>query len=360
MARDPNRETYDFDNDPSDVPQGISERSMRQFPMAIAVADARMKDLPLVYVNEAFEAITGYPAASVVGRNCRFLQGEATDEADRRAVREAIAAKEEVTTDIVNYRADGSRFVNRLMVTPLSDDDGRVTHFLGVQSERPDDVGMEARARKLDESLREIQHRVKNHLAMLLALIRLEARQNDGAQGSLDVLANRVEALNLLYDGLARDGRMEAGTVGLGAYVSRVASALNMLDGQRDVIVNVDTEPFEADLNAASQVGLLLSELLTNALQHAFDGDAKGQVSVRLSEAADGRAIRLEVDDNGSGLPEGIGLAAHGQSGCADRARPVDAAGSRSFGRQRRRRHPGDAHAAALGSRTAGLMRFPD
>ena len=327
MTRDPDRERYDFDNDPSDVPQGISKESMKDFPFALAVSDARMEDNPLVYVNHAFEEITGYAAANAVGRNCRFLQGEGTAPEARRQIRQAIERREDLTIDLLNYRANGEPFLNRLMVAPLANEDGEVTHFLGLQAERPPDSAVETRAARLDESLREIQHRVKNHLAMLLSLIRLEAKRNDGAQGSLDVLANRVEALNLLYDGLARDEWTDSGTVSLGAYVSRVAGALNMLDGHRDVIVNIEAERLEAGVNAASQVGLLLSELLTNALQHAFDEGERGRVEVRLEQAQDA-TIALSVSDDGNGLPEGCDWPREGNLGARivrDLARRLDA-----------------------------------
>ncbi len=218
-------------------------------------------------------------------------------------LREAIEEEKETTLDIINYRANGERFVNRLMITPLKDDDQQTTHFLGIQTERPQDASIAERALHLDESMREFQHRVKNHLSMLLALIRLEARQTDGTRDSFEILANRVQTLSLLYDEFAA-GRDGVNSVGLGAYVSRVCAAMNMLDGQNNVVVNVDADVIDAKVDAASQVGLLVSELLTNALQHAFDEDSTGTVEVRLG-VDDGDRICLRVADDGHGLPEG-------------------------------------------------------
>ena len=192
------------------------------------------------------------------------------------------------------------------MITPLRADDGTVTHFLGIQAERSEDAGAEKRARDLDESLREVQHRVKNHLSMLLSLIRLEARNAKDVRASLSVLANRVEALNLLYEEFANGNRSKdgKGTVALGAYVSRVCSALNMLDGPREVRMNLQTDRVRANIDAASQIGLLVSELLTNSLQHAFDGEAQGLVEVRLWNSEDDGTVCLQVADNGSGIPD--------------------------------------------------------
>ncbi|MGB7419358.1 MAG: PAS domain-containing protein [Erythrobacter sp.] len=294
---------FDADNPPA-VPGGISRASMQSLPFALALSDARLDDYPLIYVNSAFERMTGYPAEAIMGRNCRFLQGKDTSPETVDKIRIAISEEREVSIDIINYRADGTPFANRLLISPLKDDDGTTTHFLGIQTEPPDDANFAQRVRELDESLREVQHRVKNHLSMLLALIRLEAKRATDPQASLNVLANRVEALNVLYENFADGGVGGAGTIGLGAYISRVCSALNMLDGQREVRVNIDTDAFDATVDAASHVGLLVSELLTNALQHAFEGDEKGEITVRLWDH-DEDTLCLRVADNGRGLPEG-------------------------------------------------------
>ena len=294
----------DPDNPPA-IPEGISRSTMEDLPFSLVIADAQLPDFPIVYVNQAFERGSGYNRHAVLGRNCRFLQGRNTDPASREAIRKALASGEDLTIDIINYRADGEEFVNRLLLTPLRAD-GKVTHFLGIQSEHPLDRSFAEQAARLDEQLREVQHRVKNHLALLLSLIRLESRKATNAQTALSVLANRVEALNMLYDEFSRSGSNSTGSIALGAYVTRVCSALNMIDGHREVRMNLETDEMRATLNSASQVGLLVSELLTNALQHAFADTDSGEVAVRLWRSDDMATICLQVSDNGSGIPKGI------------------------------------------------------
>ena len=164
-------------------------------------------------------------------------------------------------------------------------------------------MGYAHRAIELDESLREIQHQVKNHLSMLLSLIRLEAKRGDSGKNSFYVLANRVEALSLLYHEFTTS-REDKSHIRLGAYISRVCSALNMLDGQNDVLMNIDVEAIQAKVEAASQIGLLVSELLTNSLQHAFTDGESGSVEVRLWHDEGDDCICLQVIDNGKGLPD--------------------------------------------------------
>ena len=97
------------------------------------LTDPRLDDHPIVYVNEPFLEMTGYPADEVLGRNCRFLQGEDTDEAAIDELRRAIADERPATVELVNYRKDGTPFLNQLHISPVRDGDGRLVHFVGVQ-----------------------------------------------------------------------------------------------------------------------------------------------------------------------------------------------------------------------------------
>ncbi|WP_162925147.1 PAS domain-containing protein [Aurantiacibacter odishensis] len=290
---------------PPPFPEGISRETMEDLPFALVIADAQLEDMPLIYVNSAFERITGYDRSAVIGRNCRFLQGENTNPEDAKDIREALEDGREITVDILNYRSTGEEFINRLLISPMRQN-GTITHFLGIQSEQPKDRAMAERAAKLDEQLREVQHRVKNHLALLLSLIRMESKKSTDTGSSLKVLANRVEALNMLYDEFSRAGSSGADSIALGAYVSRVCSALNMLDGKREVRMNLDMEETRASLDSASQVGLLVSELLTNALQHAFEAQHEGVVNVRLWRDDTDKNVCLVVKDNGNGIPDDV------------------------------------------------------
>ncbi|MEN7537014.1 PAS domain-containing protein [Aurantiacibacter flavus] len=299
-----NTKGFDHTNAPP-IPEGISRNTMEELPFSLVIADAQLPDMPLVYVNRAFERVTGYSREFVIGRNCRFLQGTDTNPADRQLIHDALEEGREITVDILNYRADGEPFVNRLLISPMHDGE-TVTHFLGIQSEHPTDSALAERAARLDEQLREVQHRVKNHLALLLALIRLQSRRTTDTKDALGVLANRVEALNMLYEEFSRSGDQGEGSIALGVYVGRVCGALNMIDGHREVRMNLETDEVRATLNSASQVGLLVSELLTNALQHGFADDEAGEVSVRLWCDESGEHACLQVADNGSGIPDGI------------------------------------------------------
>ncbi|RZL59560.1 MAG: PAS domain-containing protein [Sphingomonas sp.] len=101
----------------------------------MAISDPTLPDDPIIYVNAAFERLTGYAASEIVGRNCRFLQGPATDRADVARLREAIAARRRIEIDLLNHRRDGTAFWNRLTVAPVFGDDGALTYFVASQTD---------------------------------------------------------------------------------------------------------------------------------------------------------------------------------------------------------------------------------
>jgi two-component sensor histidine kinase len=120
------------------------------------------------------------------------------------------------------------------------------------------------------------------------------------------MLSHRVEALALIYDELMDPAQRQAREqVEAGAYLSRVASVITGIDGRKAVQLDVDCEPIELPVDPSARLGLLLTELLTNSLEHAFDGRDEGTVTVRLFRGEDGRVV-MRVEDDGNGLPEGL------------------------------------------------------
>jgi PAS domain S-box-containing protein len=113
----------------------LKDRALDVAAEGITIADARLPARPLIYANDGFERLTGYPIGEVLGRNCRFLQGPDSDPAAVAAIRTAVAEERQCVVEILNYRRDGSSFWNRLSITPVRDESGEVTHYIGIQSD---------------------------------------------------------------------------------------------------------------------------------------------------------------------------------------------------------------------------------
>ncbi|WP_284011312.1 PAS domain-containing protein [Haloarcula pelagica] len=140
-------------------------RAMDNADIGISIADAQAEDEHLIYVNQGFVDITGYSLPDALGRNCRFLQGEGTDESTVAEIRTAIDARESVSVVIRNYRRDGEAFWNQLDIVPVYDDAGTVTHFLGFQQ----DVTEQIERKRLLEQYEHVFESVSDPVVVLRA-----------------------------------------------------------------------------------------------------------------------------------------------------------------------------------------------
>ena len=117
--------------------------------------------MPIVYANKAFEEITGYSLGEVLGRNCRFLQGNDRDQEARGHIRDALANFRTIEVTLRNYRKNGELFYNHLALTPLFDRDGKVIYYLGIQYDVTTQLCAEEEIKRLSESLENVSKLTK-------------------------------------------------------------------------------------------------------------------------------------------------------------------------------------------------------
>ncbi len=99
----------------------------------VTIVDINLPDQPLIFANPTFLRLTGYPLNEIIGRNCRFLQGKDTDHDAVDKIRKAIETGNEITVTLLNYKKDGTPFWNELRLSPVKDENGKVTHYIGLQ-----------------------------------------------------------------------------------------------------------------------------------------------------------------------------------------------------------------------------------
>ena len=143
-----------FERRSSEELRRLLDRAVAASSNGILITDPNLPDNPIVYANPAFERTTGYLVGEVVGRNCRFLQGEDRDQSALEELRAALREGRGCRVVLRNYRKDGSLFWNELHVSPVHDEEGRLTNFVGVQN---DVTGR----RRIEEALKESEDRLR-------------------------------------------------------------------------------------------------------------------------------------------------------------------------------------------------------
>ncbi|MCG7974721.1 MAG: PAS domain-containing protein [Candidatus Thiodiazotropha taylori] len=127
----------------------------------LVIAEREGDDTILLYVNEAFERLTGYEEEEILYQDCRFLQGDDRDQQARQSIREAIETNQPSRTRLRNYHKDGSLFWNELSITPIINEEDGLTYYIGVQKDVTREVEIEL---KLEQAQQEIE-RLQNQLS---------------------------------------------------------------------------------------------------------------------------------------------------------------------------------------------------
>jgi len=277
----------------------VLERAVEATRTGVLITDPNRPDNPIVYANPAFERITGYSAEEVIGRNCRFLQRDDRDQPALEEVRSAIRERRDCRVSVRNYRKDGTLFWQELSISPVRDDRGRTTHFVGIQEDVTERKLAEERLahRALHDSLtdlpnrvllmdrlREANARVRPGKGTIIAVLFLDLDDFKDINESLGhqvgdwVLASaadRVEGCLREEDTVARLGGDEFIVLldGVGGAEDAIETAEKILGALR--------EPFalgEEERSLTASIGIALGDLAS--------GDAGPQDLLRLAEAA--------------------------------------------------------------------------
>lgn len=296
--------------DSLELTQAIESEEFRVFldhiPIAIVISKLVRGDQRIVYANKAYEALTGETCDEVRGKGWSILDSFTLEDEPHLTFSDALPKCDDF---VGTFKRQEPKLTLVEVYSGLieNDDAAKTYHIVALidvtERERAQREEFARLLRDKDMLLKELQHRVKNNLQLITALIRLDARsQRNGDAVNLDRLAGRIESLQLLYQDLSADGFGQA--VDLGHYLSQIASAVMhtyAVDGIR-LDLKVDHAP--ASINVAMPVGLLVNELLTNAFKYAFNGRGSGTLTVRCLHE-DENNYRVVVADDGIGLPEG-------------------------------------------------------
>ena len=311
---------------------GLFVEAVRRTRMPMLVTDATLPGNPIVFANQAFVDLSGYSMDELLGQDPHFMNGEGTDPEAIRRYEAAILEGRDETLEILQYRKDGTPFRAMLFASPVDDGQGTVTnHFLSYLdiTRRYDaeedlrtltselEARVAARTRELEAAntrlsalvteremlLVEVNHRAKNSLAIAASLLAIQGRrQPDPAVRALfEEAQDRLNAMARVHDLLSKSEKAQR--VDVSVYVADLCEAL------RPITENDDRIRLEAkmedgilvDADTAVPLGIVLTELITNAVKYAFPAPRSGTILVQARRSQPGW-IELVVRDDGIGM----------------------------------------------------------
>ena len=289
------------------------QRALNAMNNLVVLTDPRLEDNPLVWVNDYFCEFTGYERDEVLGRNCRFLQGEDRDQAARHTLRRAVEAGEDADVVLRNYKKDGTLFYNHLFTSPVFED-GEIVFFIGVQN---DVTERETALRDVRDRERELHEAAENErerfgmdlhdgLGQELAGVSFMAKALQQRMTRADsAFAEDLDQLLAYIDsalGSARDmarglNPVDASPHGLGDAIKRLCERVSQTHPDLTSQCYVEEVPFE-DRRDARHLFRIAQEAMNNAAKHA----QASEIKITLHRAPG--SVQLEVSDNGTGIPD--------------------------------------------------------
>lgn len=313
---------------------------LQRAPFGILIADARLPDLPLVYANDAFERMTGYPPGEVLGRNWRFLLGPDSAPEALQRIRDALALEVSTELEILNYRKNGESFWNRCLIFPSYDSQGQLLHFVccltdiseykhGLQERQLMEAELQEsmKLESLALTIAGIAHDLNTPIGVAVTAASHLERQAERLHAQAAATPPDHEALVKTADTLARSAqlignnlhkaatlvrsfkqttasasRTEWGKIDLKAFMDSLIVSVSPLLRRSHCQVELLCPPRLEVHTEPGSLMQVISNLLVNATLHAFEG--KTDRRIRLAVEHDDEHLHIEVSDNGQGMSE--------------------------------------------------------
>ena len=283
------------------------KRFLDHIPFAIAVSKAVQGEQQIVYINRACARLVGRTPPELLGQPWSILDDYRREDDPNKTLGQTVLESEDFLGTFYIDVEPGKRLIVDAYASPIELEDSaetfRLAALLDVTGrDRAPHAAHQEQTLDKDLLLKELQHRVKNSLQIITALIRFEARNaQHGKTVDFDRIASRIDSLSLLYDALAHaKGPHE---IDLGEYLTQIASAAMRSHASEGIRLDLNVERCPVSINVAMPTGLVVNETMTNTFKYAFADRSGGTITLRCLREANGYLI--VVADDGNGLPAG-------------------------------------------------------
>jgi PAS domain S-box-containing protein len=286
----------------------LSNKALNSIANGVIITDANQEDNPIIFCNRGFEQTTGYKIEDVMGKNCRFMQNSDEEQKGLKILREAIKEEQSARVLLRNYKKNGDLFWNELTISPIEDDNSENKYFVGVQNDVTPLVEARSKLQKLvDEKttlLKEIHHRIKNNLAIIVALLEFKIIETDQKEvlNILNETKHRIFSIAKVHELLYEHENLHE--IRFDTYIKNLVKHLQTSYNteNKHIKFSLKLNPLSLDLDQAVPCGMILSELVTNSIKYAFPNQEAGTIMIRLNMLDE--QLKISVKDNGVGLRE--------------------------------------------------------
>lgn len=265
---------------------------------AVVVTDPEQR---IIFVNDTYASMTGYSKDEVIGKRPKILQGPDTDQNELAKLRQALKTRQPGYAELVNYKKSGEKFWTSISIFPVIDNANDKRYWVGIKR----DITEQRKAyEELNTLLHELHHRVKNNLAIISAMMQLQAFKSGNETVTSELLdsTTRIKTIADIHEHLYQAKSLS--NIDLGANIKTLVHNILITMQLSDKIhLQFNIGQIESlNINQAVPFSLIVNEVITNIAKHAFTIATNGKIEVFLSQK--GKTISLQINDNGSGLPK--------------------------------------------------------
>lgn len=279
------------------------KNTFNKSPEGMVIGDMNAADDPIIFCNDTFLEITGYDRDEIIGRNCRFLQANDSNQAGLELIKTAIKTRQSCRVILRNYRKNGRLFYNRLSLFPILNGKDEAPYYIGLQDDITSFVLSKEQISELEKDklslLSEVHHRVKNNLAVVASLLDLERNAESPFQ-ALQKSRMRIKSIASVHENLYKVKGFSR--VDFSVVINHAIEQYKSFRENDQAALNyhIDANNTSINVNQAIPLSIILSELIHNVYRHAYKGKTNGEVYILISEEKN--SVTLTVGDEGVGV----------------------------------------------------------
>lgn len=280
-------------------------KGIEQSPNSIVITNYKGD---IEYINPYFSELTGYSLSDVAGKNPSILRSGQTAPGTYKEMWETITAGKVWNGEFLNRKRSGELYWESASIGPILDDQGNITHFVAIKQDITEKKKHEKLLKEsLEEKeimLKEIHHRVKNNLQVISSLLNMQVEQYQSPEviDAINSSRNRVKAMALVHENLYRSANISE--TEMSDYITMLSKNIYSAYG-----VSFERVRFKHHalgilfgIDTVIPLGLIINEVISNSLKHAFPNGKNGKIVLELTMNQD-QTYRLRISDNGEGLP---------------------------------------------------------